>query len=580
MTDPGEILNLAVKEIKPQDRLRRQNSLPLFPSNELQKRNEGFDLDFAFEENKSETGTFKNKLSGTSSKGGTFDDVLRDSNANSKGPDSSSGPKIGSTPSKGTPSKNGELSVQERHSRVSSNKLVNDLEQAVDIKEIGFNLENSKTDQSFCSNLQAVLSKRVNLYKRNRRAFIIETFLPPLLILLGTLLSKIRTDMRSPSKVLSPDFFPLKQKILLNRTPVDLANSDVDTELFAQYLPMANEAFEVTYDSKKRYRGDSYEQFSWSVFDFGQTQCSEEPYLYASYDIYQASKLQQQYKFISHMNITSQDATNLVPQFMYESILKVATGNPDFEFKVRSTAYPLTDSVLGMVKGTKAGTVIFFTAVSYSIVITTIVSYLVNERISNLKHVQQISGMQITAYWAGNFIFDWCKVTVTVAASIIIFEVFKSDFHSALISYALFPFGILPFTYCMSFIFTVDSAAQTFTMFLHFLVILVLATMVFAFRFTRKLERIGDKLVWFLRIIPSYTLSDSIYFDAAGQTLADFRNKQNGLYGTVNPNPYYWQNNTANFSLNAFHFFFWFFILYLIESDISMRCLACCSKFS
>jgi len=35
MTDPGEILNLAVKEIKPQDRLRRQNSLPLFPSNEL-----------------------------------------------------------------------------------------------------------------------------------------------------------------------------------------------------------------------------------------------------------------------------------------------------------------------------------------------------------------------------------------------------------------------------------------------------------------------------------------------------------------------------------------------------------------
>jgi len=129
---------------------------------------------------------------------------------------------------------------------------------------------------------------------------------------------------------------------LINRTPVDLANSDVDTELFANYLPMANEAFEVTYDSKRRYRDDSYEQFSWSVFDFGQEKCYEEPYLYASYDIYQASKLQQQYKFISHMNITSQDAASLVPQFMYESILKVATGNPNFEFKVRSTAYPLT----------------------------------------------------------------------------------------------------------------------------------------------------------------------------------------------------------------------------------------------
>ena len=45
---------------------------------------------------------------------------------------------------------------------------------------------------------------------------------------------------------------------------------------------------------------------------------------------------------MTNMNITAQNATSLVPQFMYELILKVATGNPNFDFKVRSTAYPLT----------------------------------------------------------------------------------------------------------------------------------------------------------------------------------------------------------------------------------------------
>lgn len=121
--------------------------MPLFPSNELQKRNDNFDIDLSSEENKSETGTFKNKMSGTSSKGGTFDDVMRGSNANSKGgPDSFSGPKIGSTPSKGRSSKHDELSDKKDNLRPSSVKFIDDLEQAANIQEIGFNLENSKTD--------------------------------------------------------------------------------------------------------------------------------------------------------------------------------------------------------------------------------------------------------------------------------------------------------------------------------------------------------------------------------------------------------------------------------------------------
>ena len=72
----------------------------------------------------------------------------------------------------------------------------------------------------------------------------------------------------------------------------------------------------------------------------------------------------------------------LFPAFMYESILKVATDDPEFEFKTRSTPYPLTEEITKRVKVSDAGQIIFFSAIAYSIVITVTCSYLVVERVS------------------------------------------------------------------------------------------------------------------------------------------------------------------------------------------------------
>ena len=77
------------------------------------------------------------------------------------------------------------------------------------------------------------------------------------------------------------------------------------------------------------------------MYKFGTEEVSEQPYHYGSYEIFEADKESQAYKFISYVNLTSQDSAQLWPQFMYESILKVATDDPEFEFKVRSSGYPI-----------------------------------------------------------------------------------------------------------------------------------------------------------------------------------------------------------------------------------------------
>ena len=64
--------------------------------------------------------------------------------------------------------------------------------------------------------------------------------------------------------------------------------------------------------------------------------------MYGSYEVFQVNTDDHEYKFVTHVNMTSGASVILYPQFMYESILKLATGDPEFEFKTKSTPYPLT----------------------------------------------------------------------------------------------------------------------------------------------------------------------------------------------------------------------------------------------
>ena len=72
---------------------------------------------------------------------------------------------------------------------------------------------------------------------------------------------------------------------------------------------------------------------------------------------------------------------------MYEAILKTALNDTEFEFKVRSTPYPLVHEIQFRVDTADIGTIIFFSAIAFSILITVTISYVVVERVSMLKHM-------------------------------------------------------------------------------------------------------------------------------------------------------------------------------------------------
>jgi ATP-binding cassette, subfamily A (ABC1), member 3 len=129
--------------------------------------------------------------------------------------------------------------------------------------------------------------------------------------------------------------------------------------------------------------------------------------------------------------------------------------------------------------------------------------------------------MQLKAYWIGNFIFDFLKIEFTVAITIILFYGFDLGYNAAWVTYLVLPFGILPFTYVTSFIFTADSAAQTFTMFFNFLILSIASTFIFLIRLFPTLQKNGDRLNLLFKLIPIYMVGSSVYCDSSCQSLSD-----------------------------------------------------------
>lgn len=82
----------------------------------------------------------------------------------------------------------------------------------------------------------------------------------------------------------------------------------------------------------------SFNFFNKYVYKKGRVDAPKMPYCYSGYSFFEARN--DQYKFYNLMNLTNQDAGGIYPQLMYEAILKKASGDKNFKFKVRSTPYP------------------------------------------------------------------------------------------------------------------------------------------------------------------------------------------------------------------------------------------------
>lgn len=109
---------------------------------------------------------------------------------------------------------------------------------------------------------------------------------------------------------------------------------------------------------------------------------------------------------------------------MYESILKEATGNPKLKFKITTAPFPVRAYQKEYQDQANGVFTVFVVAIGFALIPASMISYIVNERVKNLKHMQVLSGMSVAAYWTSNMIFDIMKVMIPAGIAIGLLYVF------------------------------------------------------------------------------------------------------------------------------------------------------------
>ena len=92
--------------------------------------------------------------------------------------------------------------------------------------------------------------------------------------------------------------------------------------------------------------------------------------------------------------------------------------------------YPTSVQLINRAKAASGSFIVFVIGIGFSLIPAAIMSFIVSEREKNLKHMQLISGMSISAYWISNMIFDIIKAEIPMLLVIALIYAFGLDVSS------------------------------------------------------------------------------------------------------------------------------------------------------
>jgi ATP-binding cassette subfamily A (ABC1) protein 1 len=91
---------------------------------------------------------------------------------------------------------------------------------------------------------------------------------------------------------------------------------------------------------------------------------------------------------------------------MHEAILRDYYNNPNLNFTVYMTPFPVTAIESGVINAAAGTTSSILFAIAYMMVSNSLVQNIIAERRRNVKHQMIISGVSIPAYWMSHYIVD------------------------------------------------------------------------------------------------------------------------------------------------------------------------------
>ena len=289
-----------------------------------------------------------------------------------------------------------------------------------------------------------------------------------------------------------------------------------------------------------------------------------EPFRYGSYYFHMLDYTNNQYQIATFANTTSQDSNVAYAQFMYEAVLRKAVNSSSFQYTMVNDPMPIVQILRDREKGENGVFLGFVLAIAFSLIPTSIIGYLMDEKVNSLVHQQVISGMNRASYWISNFVFDIIKTYVTVIIAIISIYALDLDLDYAWLLLLLFPAALVSYTYASSFLFREEATAQTVTMIHNFFIAGLMPIGIFILRIIKSTRDVGDFFMWPFRIIPTFNLCGGIVFISTKKSIATLRkeDESDALDGDV---------ALPDVIFLIIHPFIWIALIILLQNDC-FRC--------
>ncbi|TYZ68996.1 hypothetical protein PybrP1_010597 [[Pythium] brassicae (nom. inval.)] len=410
----------------------------------------------------------------------------------------------------------------------------------------------------FMVHLKALLLKRFNVARRDKKMQFYSTALPVLLLLAGLLLLKSNTftkndpklsltsnafskgaDSPTPfycqadsganwcSSAMSPAFFSgaLPQQIPQSVIPQPAFDSNSPTMFGVTYTNPAVNASDAT-GYGLRLGEEAYKR----GYGVGQDAVTGQ---YGAFLVHGESD-KNLFGYNLFVNTTATHGAVIFKALMDQAIYRFFASNASsaspaakVELKVNTHPLPLSKATKALFGSFIAFTACLFIVIAFTYFPASIVVFLVKEKQAehNSKHQQLVSGVSLGAFWLANYIWDLLSYIIPFVASIVLIKVFdissmtgasdcvtctSQTFPAVIVIFFLFGLAICPFTYCLSYLFKEHASSQTYTIMINFIIGVVLMVVSFILDVIESTKDINAVLVFIWRLSPLFNLGNGL----------------------------------------------------------------------
>ncbi|XP_030254763.1 retinal-specific phospholipid-transporting ATPase ABCA4a isoform X2 [Sparus aurata] len=213
-----------------------------------------------------------------------------------------------------------------------------------------------------------------------------------------------------------------------------------------------------------------------------------------------------------------------------------------------------------------------------SFVPASFVLYLIQERVTQAKHLQFVSGVSPLVYWMANFLWDMVNYSISAAMVVEIFIFFNKKCYTSptnlqplIALLMLYGWSVTPMMYPMSFIFSVPSTAYVSLSCINLFIGINSSAITFIldlFEGTTALYKLNQLLKTVLLIFPHYCLGRGLIDMAMNQAVTDIYARFGEDY---NLDPYSWDFIGKNLFCMAVEGFVYFILNILFQYRVFLN---------